>query len=402
MKIILKIFIVIYAGLFVFCSTNKEGEVNIQSSDVLVKKDMNLKRMREFITNNNKIYLLDAGSYLDTIYFQDENKYFFNYNEPFTMLKNGCFVICSRKEPAVYLYDNKGNFLRQISRSGRGPGEYKMIDGIDSDDKYIYVAEGIERKILCYDYNGNYISQTLSARKEAPYAFKVSPSSDKYYYYHIFPNYKNDNSYMITMGSIKNGILKQFGKMNKINKIASSSGDINGIVLNEKGYLFVIKPEEYGYEIYSKSGELISNITKNIPSYFKPVSDYKEVERVIDDPYKSYFLFIKHTKAQSIFYLGDNILAVLYVRPIISGNKREITWNDIVTASKDVNYKINIEFWHVDGKYLGTIELDDRVIFANGKDGCLYYWGFNAKKNEKGYMLNPYLVKWNLWKEIGK
>jgi hypothetical protein len=57
----------------------------------------------------------------------------------------------------VHLFNRNGNHLKSFKRVGKGPGEYGMVYLIDlvPDRDEIMVAAPNQRKILCYDFNGN-------------------------------------------------------------------------------------------------------------------------------------------------------------------------------------------------------------------------------------------------------
>lgn len=67
---------------------------------------------------------------------------------------------------ALYVFDEEGNFIKQISRKGEGPGEYQIITDvlIDSSKENILFLSPYGN-ILTYDTEGNFIDQkTLPAK----------------------------------------------------------------------------------------------------------------------------------------------------------------------------------------------------------------------------------------------
>jgi hypothetical protein len=57
------------------------------------------------------------------------------------------------------LFDNDGKFVRRIGSAGQGPEEYIYCKDItiDNKNKHLYVAD--YNKIICYDYEGNFIGK---------------------------------------------------------------------------------------------------------------------------------------------------------------------------------------------------------------------------------------------------
>jgi hypothetical protein len=60
----------------------------------------------------------------------------------------------------IFLFDNDGKFIRKIGSKGQGPGEYiRIIDlAADFKSKRVYVSD-TRKKILCYDFDGNYLEE---------------------------------------------------------------------------------------------------------------------------------------------------------------------------------------------------------------------------------------------------
>lgn len=70
------------------------------------------------------------------------------------------------REPAK-LFDKKGQYIRDIGKIGRGPGEYQTLSGLQfspKGDRLFLLPFGTTRKILVYDLNGNHL-------KDIPLAF---------------------------------------------------------------------------------------------------------------------------------------------------------------------------------------------------------------------------------------
>ena len=63
---------------------------------------------------------------------------------------------------AIMLFDNKGKFIRQIGSVGQGPHDFIGVGGIavDFDSKRIFVFSDSDRKMICYDFNGNFIKKS--------------------------------------------------------------------------------------------------------------------------------------------------------------------------------------------------------------------------------------------------
>lgn len=51
------------------------------------------------------------------------------------ILHKGQLYVFDQRKPAVYVFDESGNFLREIAQKGEGPGEYQTITDILIDEK---------------------------------------------------------------------------------------------------------------------------------------------------------------------------------------------------------------------------------------------------------------------------
>lgn len=62
---------------------------------------------------------------------------------------------------AVFIYDNKGNYINHIHRIGQGPGEYKNVDNVYYNphlDLLVLIPMDLGRKIY-FDLEGNYVRE---------------------------------------------------------------------------------------------------------------------------------------------------------------------------------------------------------------------------------------------------
>lgn len=209
---------------------------------------------------------------------------------------------------------------------------------------------------------------------------------------------------MFTIGDLDKGIIKHCGYMEKINSAAKHAGDLKPLTVNEKGLLFVIKPEEYGYEVYSKEGDFLAKMTGPIPNFFQPVKE-KDLKNAQERYQGMEFptAYINNTRTEKIYYLGDNILVIIYVKLHFPGSNKKITLNALLKGMslEKLMIRKNIEFWRADGILLGMIEMDDKIIFEHGENGKLYYWHVDDKQDENGVYPNPKLVVYDLFKQAG-
>ncbi|OEK06555.1 6-bladed beta-propeller [Roseivirga misakiensis] len=62
---------------------------------------------------------------------------------------------------SLYQFSLDGSFVRKISRKGEGPGEFLAVNSftIDEQKGHIYLLAGLNGKLLCYDFEGKFLSE---------------------------------------------------------------------------------------------------------------------------------------------------------------------------------------------------------------------------------------------------
>ena len=68
----------------------------------------------------------------------------------------------------LFVFDNNGNFISQISNIGNAPHEYLYIKDfyLDKKNKYIFIISYPDKKLLQYSYNGDFISSSNNLPEE--------------------------------------------------------------------------------------------------------------------------------------------------------------------------------------------------------------------------------------------
>lgn len=63
---------------------------------------------------------------------------------------------------ALYKFTKSGEFIKQIGKTGQGPGEYLNVTDIALDRKTnkIYIASAFSQKIICYDTEGELVKES--------------------------------------------------------------------------------------------------------------------------------------------------------------------------------------------------------------------------------------------------
>ena len=80
---------------------------------------------------------------------------------------NDHIFILDKKNNNLQIFNLKGEFIRQLSKTGRGPGEYLYLNDIEVNSQGIYLLDYSQQKIILYDFE-------LHFQKEFHFPFYVS------------------------------------------------------------------------------------------------------------------------------------------------------------------------------------------------------------------------------------
>jgi len=121
------------------------GDENETSKSVLVKK-------AEATTTQKLSSIFSSGK---VIRLSSKGKGAFNINRMF--LKGGnIYVLDKSIAKGVFVYNEKGEFVKQIGSVGEAPGEYLSINGLDVYGENVYISSS-PNEVLVYDLAGNFI-----------------------------------------------------------------------------------------------------------------------------------------------------------------------------------------------------------------------------------------------------
>lgn len=359
--------------------------------------------LRRFLKQYREMSYEEKGMCTDTIHFAHENRWFFNINPPFLPLDNGYWAIgYTGSDPAVYLYRADGSFVKKVTGQGQGPGEITGAVTLAKQHENFYISEGDQRKILCFANDGKFLRELPRARTWGAKTFVVSPTSRRYYYYSIIGN---PDTHLFTMGDLDRGMIKEFGDIDPVNNIAMLAGPIHGITCDDNGYFFVIKPAEYGIDIFQEPDRYLGRATAKPPKFFQPPPD-KEIKKIKRNNRYSIELFFNNMHTEKIYYLGRHILLVTYTKATLTDGSR-ITFDVIAKGlqtreNKKLRFLTYLEFWQTDGTRLGHSRLTGKYPgVAYAENGYLYYWEQQEELDEDGLYPNPALLRYDLWKELG-
>jgi len=140
--------IVLLAALMASCSSPNRNQEELTildlSQDLTVKSEMTLSQIADDISYTK----LESkpGCFIERIHQYSISKDY--------------ILIYERKQSQIMLFNRKGEFLRNIARSGKGPGEffYPYDVRISRNDKFILIH--FTNKVLRYGFDGKFIGET--------------------------------------------------------------------------------------------------------------------------------------------------------------------------------------------------------------------------------------------------
>ena len=125
------------------CNTNRENEFFTIQVDSVESAPLSLSEIA------SKIEAVEL-EVTDNSLISRENRVLYTGEHIFIAQRN-----------TVMLFDKTGKFLRQIGSVGQGPGEFTAIIDITADVKNKYLYINARNKMICYDFDGNLIKNTV-------------------------------------------------------------------------------------------------------------------------------------------------------------------------------------------------------------------------------------------------
>lgn len=154
----------------------------------------------------------------------------------------------------VYKFDKDGNFIEKIGQKGQGPTEYIAPQKIqiDAKKKNVYVMDYFGRKVVTYDYDGNFL--------------KSLPLPEDYSLNNMFLN--NSNLYYLSNNnSVKPDLLSCNTTTGKIDTISYRERTMGQEAFAGNTYMYNIKGNTYLYHYFNDTIYSFKN-NQLTPAYF--------------------------------------------------------------------------------------------------------------------------------------
>ena len=97
---------------------------------------------------------------IDFIQLESTVKSYFNHMTSLSVTDN-FILIASTEKSKVLLFDREGDFIRQIGKTGRGPGEYlkPLFASMDPRERFVIVKDAFSGNLFKYDMEGSILEQ---------------------------------------------------------------------------------------------------------------------------------------------------------------------------------------------------------------------------------------------------
>ena len=95
---------------------------------------------------------------------EGDEAYTFGYVTDIAPAPDGSFYVADSQVPVIRLYAADGTYVRDIGRSGEGPGEYRNVDALDVDpDGRLLVWDLGNKRVSVFDSTGELVTSTQVA-----------------------------------------------------------------------------------------------------------------------------------------------------------------------------------------------------------------------------------------------
>jgi len=282
-------------------------------------------------------------------------------------------------QPAVVVFDLKGNYLKTIGRKGKGPGEFGRADYLwsESDKEFFSVFDGANRRISHFDFEGNFIDSETYDVNQNMYTTRLG---------------SNDVSEIARMSfgkkMLRHTTVVLDTKPDAVELYHTAShpamlGRYNFekpyfATLDDKLFLTYVSTKDYNLKIFDNMGNLIREISKKcdrIPITGEELKEQKEVAEKLEIRMK------KNLTIDKDVYGFENINNNIF------SDREEFIW--VSTTDFKGNF---LDVYDFQGELVAQCRgaEDDYFIKAHIQDGFIYSLIYD-NENEM-YLLKKFRV----------
>lgn len=285
----------------------------------------------------------------------------------------GKIYLADPQNHCVPVFSSQGEFLKQIGRQGKGPGEFTLPMRLELYNGTVIVVDTGTHRVSQFTETGEFLdSFVTSAENYMPLEIKVNSKGPIYINGPIFDlAMQKTGAHQLHKYNAKFEYEKSFYPFNS--KIAEFNlwSEI-GITLDidNRDNLFIAEPVEYKISKYTESGELIGSFTRNA-KFYKPPS------KLLDIPSEK-------TEAALRKWL-----------PTWTHLVRLVCHKGFVLVQFRVHQpkQYLIELFDYAGNYITGEILTDYRLACRGKDGWLYFVTSEPSETADEYSIGQFTIK---------
>ena len=296
--------------------------------------------------------------------------------------KNNIYVL-DNKEKSIYLFNEKGTFLRRIGRAGQGPGEFGRPSSIyvDSGD-LIYVLDEANRRIEIFDKNCNYVKSIRIIDFPSGDEKRIVVDHEQNIY---IAGYLPDVNSILAKYSSRGELLKSYAlpivEYKGVAFAAPEQRMINeylaggSVCVDDENRLYASYRWPYIIKIISEDGREIRDI--------RGEADYRWTPYIFATNEINGKLFSESTRTIKVFLIKDRYLAnSIYVNDWEGNPKRTIDMS-ILRRNPESYIRIKGEYalldiYSKDGEYINSARTNKKVyLLCSDKKGRILGIGYD-------------------------
>lgn len=362
--------------------------------------------------SEQEIKVSEIFSSIDVIKLQTPKESLLTYPAEFEIVDDNIIIFDGTRK--VYIYKTTGEFVRQIGRVGKGPGEYIQLADVFVDRKnhLIEILEDLRRKIFIYDFNGNFIKENTGLA-----AFSFGKDNDGNYlffseYYGLFgKNITVPLKSQVLLADPDGRILSTFG--DDFKPLGSFIAPANAVCIKEIAGSLIFNPQR-SCTIYKLSDTklvpyyMVDFGEKNTPSRYLLLGDKldQETYNEIKSKYITEISGFWETNSNVYywFHIGKKIYHVFYNKKLAkaitvpsSNFKNDLAFVKFysgrgVVDNKLVTYIPAIDFKSQMDQYIQKLSQQSLSDFKN--NNAKIFEIYQNTKNED----NPIIIIYNFKK----
>jgi hypothetical protein len=217
----------------------------------------------EILGQKSRVNLSDIAGSIEYIRFETNENCLFTMKPDFFFTDSYIFVNNSKH---ILQFDRKGNFIKQIGKYGRGPGEIGLIRQLTvlDDEKMLIVQTNWARKLYDFNYEGELLRQ----RKVHDIHKIIALPDNRLLYYDMCVLGNEDYMFVLTnsQGDTLSVVNNHYKWKNTSGFIPSVSYDLFKPFYNYNGATYF--KSRHNDTIYKTIGDIIT------PSYYVDLGSY--------------------------------------------------------------------------------------------------------------------------------